>query len=291
MSARAATLVPPGGKLDLSAHPTDAWGGHKTKEDAQESLAASIAELAKLQYRLYATGRYSLLVILQGMDASGKDSLIQHVMSGLNPQGVEVTSFKAPSAEELDHDFLWRYHQRVPRQGRIGIFNRSHYEDVLITRVHPAFVVASRLPGIQEEKDLSEGFWDERLKEIKHFERLLTQNGTIVRKFFLHLSKDEQRDRFLERLEEPDKHWKFAPADIAERQYWDDYQRAYTKAIAATSTEHSPWHVIPADKKWAARAIVADVLVKTLEDLDLAPPKATAEAKAEFAAARKTLED
>lgn len=285
MSALDATLVPPGTKLDLAAYLTDASGGFKDKDAALEALQMSIKKLAKLQYRLYSTNSHALLVILQGMDASGKDSLIQHVLSGLNPQGVEVTSFKTPTTEERDHDFLWRYHHRAPRRGRMGIFNRSHYEDVLITRVHPELIGA---PSHDDAK--GDDFWEDRLQTIRSFEKMLTDSNTIVRKFFLHLSKDEQKQRFLERLDEPDKHWKFAPSDIAERQYWDDYQRAYTKAIQATSTDAAPWYVIPADKKWAARAMVADILVKTLEDLNLQPPEATPEARAQFAAARASLE-
>lgn len=291
MSARSATLVPPGGTLDLSTYPTDATGDFKDKADAKVALADAIEALARLQYRLYATGHHALLVILQGMDAAGKDSLIQHVLSGLNPQGVEVTSFKTPSVEEAAHDFLWRYHKAVPRKGRIGIFNRSHYEDVLITRVHPEFIVASQLPGITSVKDIDKSFWDDRLTQIKHFEHQLARSGVVVVKFFLHLSKEEQRQRFLERLDEPEKHWKFAPEDIAERQHWSAYQKAYAKALSATSTDTAPWHIVPADKKWAARSIVAQVLVETLGAIDLKMPEPTDEARAQFASARKMLDE
>jgi PPK2 family polyphosphate:nucleotide phosphotransferase len=284
MAAHSATIVPSGASIDLKDYSTVSADGFHSKEGAKAALAECIEELTKLQYQLYASNRYSLLVILQGMDASGKDSLIQHVMSGLNPQGVEVTSFKTPSTEEKEHDFLWRYHKAVPRRGRIGIFNRSHYEDVLITRVHPELVWA---PG----RELDQSFWDRRLKDIKNFERLLTDNGVVVRKFYLHLSKEEQRQRFLERLDEPEKHWKFAAGDIVERELWADYQHAYEEALGATSTDEAPWHVVPADKKWAARAYVARELVATLRTLDLSVPKPTPDEEKAFAKARKTLED
>ena len=205
------------------------------------------------------------------------------------PQGVEVTSFKTPSSEEREHDFLWRYHKAVPRRGRIGIFNRSHYEDVLITRVHPELIATARLPGIAAVSDVTEAFWDERLKQIKHFERQLSASGVVIRKFFLHLSKDEQRDRFLARLDEPEKQWKFAAGDIIERDRWDEYQRAYEKALTATSTADAPWHVIPADKKWVARALVARELVDTLEAMDLTIPELSPENRAAFDAARRRL--
>ena len=222
---------------------------------------------------LYAQDRWALLLIFQAMDAAGKDGTIKHVMSGVNPQGCQVFSFKQPSAEELDHDFLWRYVRRLPERGRIGIFNRSYYEEVLVVRVHPELLKRQKLPP----KLVGKRIWDERLADIAHFEHYLTRQGTIVLKFFLHVSREEQKKRFLERLDEPEKNWKFSAADVRERGFWDDYMHAYEEAIRATASKHAPWFVVPADNKWFTRLVVAAAIVEAVEVLDLAYPKVTRE--------------
>ncbi len=256
------------------------------KRFAEEVLSQDVSGLADAQDRLYAADHQSILIILQAMDAAGKDGTIKHVMSGINPQGCQVYSFKQPSAEELDHDFLWRYARAVPERGRIGIFNRSYYEDVLVVRVHPELVKAQRVPDAKVNDD----FWSDRFTDINAFERHLTRNGTVILKFFLHLSKDEQRKRFLKRLEDPKKQWKFSPGDLAERAYWDDYMKAYEAAISATSTKWAPWYIIPADHKWVSRALVARIVTSTVESLDLQYPKVTDEQLAIIAEAKKQLE-
>ena len=256
------------------------------KRFAEEVLSQDVSGLADVQDRLYATNRWSILMILQAMDAAGKDGTIKHVMSGVNPQGCQVFSFKHPSAEELDHNFLWRYARAVPERGRIGIFNRSYYEDVLVVRVHPELVKAQHIPGAKVDKD----FWSDRFADINAFERHLTRNGTVILKFFLHLSKDEQRKRFLKRLKDPKKQWKFSAADLAERAYWDDYMKAYEAAISATSTKWAPWYIIPADHKWVSRALVARIVTNTVESLDLHYPEVTEEQRAIVAEAKKHLE-
>lgn len=256
------------------------------KERARRYLAGSLKELSRAQELLWATNMYSVLVVLQAIDAGGKDGTIKHVMSGVNPQGCRVVSFKRPSAEELDHPFLWRAWKAVPERGQICIFNRSHYEDVLVVRVHPELLEASNLPPGSRGKK----FWQERYEDINAFERHLARNGTKIIKLFLNLSKREQKKRFMERLTNPEKHWKFEPGDLAERQRWDDYQRAYEDAICATNTPWAPWYIIPADHKWVTRAAVAGILTRTIRDLDLQHPKVTSARLAELAAARKQLE-
>ena len=256
------------------------------KDEAPELLARGIKRLAELQERLYAQDRWAVLLILQAMDAAGKDSTVKHVMSGVNPQGVDVWSFKRPSAEELDHDFLWRCMRRLPERGHIGIFNRSYYEEVLVVRVHPDILGAQKLPPELITKQI----WDERFHDIRAFERYLARNGTVIRKFFLHVSKKEQRKRFLERIDEPSKNWKFELNDVHERQHWKDYMRAYEDAIRETATEHAPWFVVPADHKWFTRMVVAAVAVEALEELDLHFPKVTTKQRAELGAARRMLE-
>ena len=238
-------------------------GFDMSKEEAKAALKGDIERLAQLQERLYAHDRWAVLAIFQGMDAAGKDSAIKHVMSGINPQGCEVTAFKAPSAEELDHDFLWRHAVRLPTRGRIGIFNRSYYEEVLVVRVHPELLAKQRLPDSLGRA----GLWTRRFADICGFERHLANNGTRVVKFFLHVSKDEQRKRFLERLDDPDKRWKFNPGDISERRLWNRYMAAYEDMIRYTSSPEAPWYVVPADDKWFARMIIAAALARTLEDL------------------------
>lgn len=257
------------------------------REEAQVLLRDGIAKLAKMQEKLYAQDKWSVLVIFQAMDAAGKDSTIKHVLSGINPQGCEVTSFKRPSDEELGHDFLWRCLRRLPERGRIGIFNRSHYEEVLVVRVHPDVLASQHLP---DELKKDDAIFDKRLKDIRHFENYLARNGTKVIKFFLHVSKDEQRKRLLSRLDEPDKTWKFELGDLKERALWDDYQGAYKHAIRATATKKAPWYIIPADDKWFMRAAVVRALLKELGELDLAFPKVSKHDLAAYAAARKQLE-
>ena len=258
------------------------------KEDAAQMLDASIEWLAQQQMMLAAQDRWSLLIIFQARDAAaGKDSTIRHVMSGLNPQGCQVTSFKRPHHEDLDHDFLWRYHRRIPARGEIGIFNRSYYEEVLIVQVHQELLQTQKLPAELIKPDI----WSQRYADINNFERYLTHNGIQVLKFFLDVSAKEQKERFRERLEQPEKHWKFSEADIHERRFWDDYSRVYEETIRATSTEYAPWYVIPADKKWFTRLLVAAVLVAKMSSLELAFPQVKGEAKKALRKARKDLED
>jgi PPK2 family polyphosphate:nucleotide phosphotransferase len=267
---------------DFDPADTGKW---RSKEHAEEMLQRGVAQMAELQDKLYAQDRWAVLLIFQAMDAAGKDGAIKHVMSGINPQGCQVYSFKAPSAEELDHDFLWRTMRCVPERGRIGIFNRSYYEEVLVVRVHPELLQKERMPPALVTKDI----WEQRFEDICSFERYLTRNGIAVRKFFLHLSKKEQKQRFLARLEEPEKNWKFSSADIHERQHWEEYMKAYEDMIAHTSAAHAPWYVVPADNKWYTRLVVAAAIVQTLEELDLAYPKVDAAKRKELRAAKAAL--
>ncbi len=256
------------------------------KDTAKDRLKEGVERLSELQELLYAQDRWSVLAIFQAMDAAGKDSAIEHVMSGVNPQGCQVYSFKAPSAQELDHDFMWRTSQCLPERGRIGIFNRSYYEEVLVVRVRPEYLKKQRLP----QELVSDRIWDERFEDIRNFERYLARNGTIVLKFFLHVSKEEQRQRFLARLEEPGKRWKFSLQDVEERKLWDRYMAAYQDMIAKTAAPHAPWWVIPADKKWFARLVVAGALVDAMQQRDLHFPKVQGAALKELEKARKALE-
>ena len=258
----------------------------KKKNEAGEILAQGVQVLSELQERLYAQDRWAVLLIFQAMDAAGKDSTIEHVMSGVNPQGCQVFSFKGPSAEELDHDFLWRTSWRLPERGRIGIFNRSYYEETLVVRVHPELLQSQKLPTELITKDI----WKERFEDINALERYLTRNGTVVRKFFLHVSKEEQRRRFLKRLEEPEKNWKFSLADAHEREHWDDYMHAYEDMIRHTATEHAPWYVIPADHKWFTRLVVASAVIGALDELKLDYPRVDSGKKRELEEARRALE-
>jgi PPK2 family polyphosphate:nucleotide phosphotransferase len=262
-------------------------GKDAVKERTKEILQNNLARLAEAQNLLYADDRFALLIVLQAMDAAGKDGTIKHVMSGVNPQGCQVFSFKKPSAEELDHNFLWRYMRCLPEHGRIGIFNRSYYEDVLVVKVHPE-LLGRQLP--RDKEKAGKKFWARRYDDINNFERHLVRNGTIVLKFFLNVSKAEQKQRFLERLERPEKNWKFSPDDVVERGYWDEYMQAYEDALAATSTEWAPWYVVPADHKWITRAVVADVITTTLTDLDLKYPEVTDEQHKLLAEAKQHLE-
>jgi len=261
-------------------------GPFKSKEDVQGLLQKGVERLSELQERLYAQDRWALLLIFQAMDAAGKDSTIEHVMSGVNPQGVDVRSFKAPSPEEMDHDFLWRTSRCLPERGRIGIFNRSYYEEVLVVRVHPEILASQHLPDPCRTKDL----FDDRFEDIRGFERYLGRNGVVVRKFFLHVSKKEQRERFLARLERPEKNWKFSVNDVKERAYWNDYMKAYGEMLGRTSTKRAPWYVIPADNKWFARLAVGAVIYTTMEGLDMRYPKVGKAKRQELLAARALLE-
>ena len=260
--------------------------GHcRSVEQAKEQLQKDVARMEDLQAKLYAQDRWSLLLIFQAMDAAGKDGTIKHVMSGVNPEGCQVTSFKTPSDTELQHDFLWRTTEHLPERGHIGIFNRSYYEEVLVVRVHPQVLKAEKVPPSLVTKDI----WKERFEDIHCFERHMARNGTVIRKFFLHLSKKEQKKRFLARLDEPEKHWKFSEADIHERDYWDDYQEAYEEMIRNTTSKQAPWYVVPADNKWFTHLVVSAAIVETLEELDLAYPKVEAAKLKEIQAARGIL--
>ncbi len=277
-----------GGKFRLKDfNPADTAGlEREDKPRAKEILALGVETLSELQQRLYADDRWALLMVLQAMDAAGKDSTIKHVMSGVNPQGCQVSSFKVPSADDLDHDYLWRYVQRLPERGRIGIFNRSYYEEVLVVRVHKDVLAKEKLPPSLIGKSI----WEQRYEDISDFERHLGRNGYVICKFFLHLSKKEQKRRFLERLDTPEKNWKFSAADIREREYWDDYQQAYENMIRATATKRAPWFVVPADNKWFSRLVVASALISALGSLKLSFPEVDDAAKADLAAARAALE-
>jgi PPK2 family polyphosphate:nucleotide phosphotransferase len=273
-------------KFRLSAHdPAECYGLTVDKRDAKAMLSEGIERLSELQERLYANNRWSVLIVLQAMDAAGKDSIIKHVMSGLNPQGVEVHSFKQPSAEELSHNFLWRVGQRLPANGRIGIFNRSHYEEVLTVRVHQELLERQRVPKHLMGKNV----WQKRFDDIRAFERHLARNGTLILKFFLNVSREEQRKRFLDRIDEPAKRWKFSMSDVAERKLWPKYMAAYEDMIRQTSTPEAPWFVVPADHKWFARIVVAAALVQELQALDLDFPKVSGKALKELHKARKAL--
>ncbi len=279
-------LVPAGEKVKLKRWPTLVKPCYKSKEHYKEILAEHISELSELQSLLYAYNRYSVLLVFQGMDAAGKDSAIKHVMSGVNPQGCEVFTFKQPSDEDLKHDFLWRAICRLPERGRIGIFNRSYYEEVLIVRVHPQILHDEGLPDdLPDEKTI----WEERYRSIVDLEKHLHRNGTRIVKFFLHLSKNEQRKRFLERIDEPGKNWKFSLSDINERNYWKHYMKAYEACLTATSTDHAPWHVVPADDKENARLIISQIFLDALNELKMAYPKTTAKRRRELKSIRKLL--
>ncbi|MGA1392809.1 MAG: PPK2 family polyphosphate kinase [Phycisphaerales bacterium] len=287
-------MVEPGNRLRLDDH-DPAWCGEgefgelrhdELKQRAREILAENVEALSKAQERLWADDRRAVLVVLQGMDTAGKDGLIKHLLTGVNPQGCDVVSFKQPSAEELDHTFLWRCMRRTPERGRIAIFNRSHYEDVLVVRVRPELLEAAKLPPGPRDAE----FWARRYEDINAFERHLATNGTLVLKFFLNISREEQRRRLLARLEDPRKQWKFSAADLAERRRWDAYRDAYERAITATSTEWAPWHIVPADRKWVTRAVVSAVVAKAIGRLDLREPGLDAAAVERLREARRTLE-
>lgn len=274
-------------KFRLKDYATDSETDLNSEDKSliKSTLQQGVEALAALQDILYAQDKYSLLVIFQAMDAAGKDGAIKHVMSGINPQGCQVTSFKAPSAEELDHDFLWRCQRQLPERGRIGIFNRSYYEEVLIVRVHEEILKAQKL----DEKLITKNIWEERFKDIRNFEKYLHRNGIIVVKFYLHVSKNEQKKRFIERIDNPDKNWKFSSADTKERAYWKDYMHAYEEMIRNTSTKKSPWYVVPADNKSYARIVIASAIINAMDELDLKYPQVSKEMIEELQAIRKTL--
>lgn len=285
--------IAPGNRFRVRDHDTD-WSARRElrefeadelKARARAMVEENLEALAEVQERLYGNRTYSLLVIFQAMDAAGKDGMVKHVMSGLNPQGCQVASFKRPSEEELDHNFLWRYSKALPERGRIGIFNRSYYEETLVVRVHPELVERQRLPGVRPGRR----FWEERFEDINAFERHLVRNGTVILKFFLNVSRSEQKRRLLERLDIPGKQWKFDPADVDERALWKEYMKAYEETIRATSTRFAPWHVIPADHKWVARAMVSAVIADAVDRLDLRVPEVPPEKRRALAAARRRL--
>lgn len=287
--------VQPGTTCNLKDYDT-AWmgtpemeelGADKLKKHAKKYLKARKKELSEAQELLYASNQYSLLLIFQGRDAAGKDGTIKHVMSGVNPQGCQVFSFKAPSKEELDHNYLWRAWKALPERGRIGIFNRSYYEQTLIVRVHPHFLEGQQLP----DTHISKNIWNERFEDINAFEKHMVRNGTVILKFYLNLSKEEQKSRFLDRLRMPEKHWKFSDSDLSERRYWDDYTHAFEETLSATSTEYAPWYVIPADRKWVMRVLVGHIITDKLLSLDLKFPQTSSEKKAKIQEALTELEN
>jgi len=273
-------------RVELKKWPTCIAPIYENDEDYQKILKERVKQLSAQQELLYASNSYALLLVFQAMDAAGKDGVISHVMSGINPQGCDVTSFKHPTPTEIKHDFLWRTNLPLPERGKIGIFNRSYYEEVLIVRVHPEILRAEGIPGAEDKKS----FWDERYHSIRGLERHLDRNGTRILKFFLHLSKEEQRKRFLARIDDPNKNWKFSAADIQERGYWKDYMKAYEKCLSATSTKHAPWYVVPADDKLNARLIVSQIVLEALTDLKLKSPKSSIERREELLKLRKQLE-
>lgn len=279
--------VPEGKELNLADHPTDFTGDYSGKEEAVKDLKANIEKLSELQSVLYAEDVHSILIIFQAMDAAGKDGAIKHVMSGLNPQGTQVFSFKQPSREELDHGYLWRCSKALPERGRIGIFNRSYYEDVLVVRVHPQILQIQQLP---DEIKNDPNIWQQRFQQIKNFEQYLSENGIHVLKFFLNVSKEEQKARFLSRINTPDKNWKFSSSDVRERGFWDDYMHAYREAISATSTADSPWFIIPADKKWFSRLAVSEIIVQKMSELNMRYPDLNEIHRQDLADAKKLLE-
>lgn len=279
-------IVPPDTKVKLKDYDPGYTDGVTDKAASQETLREGVEKLAKYQDMLYAQDTHAVLLIFQAMDAAGKDGTIKHVMSGINPQGCQVFSFKAPSHEELDHDYLWRSSKALPERGRIGIFNRSYYEEVLVVRVHPELLKRQQLPPDRVDKHI----WHRRFEEINNFEKYLTNNGVVVLKFFLNVSKEQQKKRFLARIDEPEKNWKFSAADARERQYWDDYMDAYEAVFSHTSTEWAPWHIIPADHKWFTRLAVSDIIVSKLKSLNLAYPTVSDQRRQELLEVRKLLE-
>ncbi|WP_443939087.1 polyphosphate kinase 2 family protein [Pedobacter sp. MW01-1-1] len=265
------------------------YTGDLEKENAQELLKNVKDEMDILQETLYAANSHSVLILFQAMDAAGKDGAIEHVMSGINPQGCQVYSFKTPTTEEYEHDFLWRHYKALPERGRIGIHNRSHYENVLVCKVHPEYILSEKIPGIDRVKRINKAFWEQRYKSIRNFEEHLVNNGTVILKFFLHVSKDEQKARFLDRINDSSKNWKFSSGDIKERALWDDYMKAYEEAINETSTTDAPWHIIPADKKWFTRLAISEIIVAKLKELKLEFPVLSADEQSKLQKTKELL--
>ncbi len=281
--------VKPGKKVNLKDFDTKYKGTVLNKEDAEKLLEIGRKHLAEIQDKLYAHNQYSVLIIFQAMDAAGKDGAVKHIMSGFNPLGVKVFSFKAPTSHELDHDFFWRHSLGLPARGEIAIHNRSHYENVLVTKVHPEWILNENIPGVDSLKDIDEKFWESRYKQINRYEKNLAQNGMLILKFFLHVSKKEQKKRFIERIDDPSKNWKFSLSDLKERAFWNDYQKAFEQAISNTTQNHAPWFVIPADDKWYARLAIAAIIYKEFERLKLNYPTVNESQKAELQKARLIL--
>lgn len=281
--------VKEGKGFKLSKFKTNERLHFKDENTLKEELSLYTGKIASMQERLYANDKHSVLLVLQAIDAAGKDSCIKHVLTGVNPQGCQVVSFKQPSKEELDHDFIWRTYRQLPERGKIGVFNRSYYEEVLVCKVHPEYVLAQNIPGITKSKDLNEKFWADRYRAINEMERHLVKNGIILIKVFLNLSKEEQKNRFLERIDNPRKRWKFSFSDLKERELWDDYQSAYDDMIRETSTKHAPWYVVPADSQWVSRAIVGQLILEHMETFKLKYPEVTADTLTAMEKARKLL--
>jgi PPK2 family polyphosphate:nucleotide phosphotransferase len=281
--------VKEGSKFNLTDFDTDFDEKKITKQEGEEALAKGLVQLSQMQDMLYAENKHSVLIILQAMDTAGKDGAIKHVMTGLNPQGVKVSSFKAPTHLELDHDYFWRHNKELPGKGDIVIFNRSHYENVLVTKVHPEYIMNEQLPGIKTIKDINKKFWEKRYKQINRWEKNLSENGTVILKFFLHLSKDEQKRRLIDRIDNPKKNWKFSVSDLKERALWDKYQKAYEDMIEATSTSYAPWHVLPADDKWYTRLCLGGLIYYEFEKLMLSYPEVSEMQLAELQKAKEVL--
>lgn len=283
-------MAQPGEKHKISDY-DHAYTADISKNDAEDKMKDTIKKLRKLQNKLYAFDKYTVLIIFQAMDAAGKDGTIKHVMSGINPQGCQVFSFKQPSYEELDHDYLWRIYKNLPEKGRIGIFNRSHYEEVIITKVHPELILNQKNPDIKTIKDVDGEFWKKRYRQINDFERHLTENGVLILKFFLNVSRNEQEKRFLARLEDETKNWKFSLSDLKERTFWNEYMKAYSDMLTETSTKNAPWYVIPADNKWFMRYAVADIICDKIEELNIDYPELTKKAKQDLEKAKGMIND
>jgi PPK2 family polyphosphate:nucleotide phosphotransferase len=275
--------------LSLKDFDPEMHDGFNNEKEAKAQLKKDIKSMKKLQYKLYAENKKSLLIVFQAMDAAGKDGTIKHIFSGVNPQGCRVHSFKQPSNNELEHDYLWRHYNKLPERGMIGIFNRSHYENVLITKVHPEFILNENLPDIKKVSDIDDRFWEKRYEQINGFEKTISENGTTILKFFLNVSKEEQKNRFLARIENEDKNWKFSSADIKERGFWNDYQKAYEMAIMNTSTDFAPWHIVPANNKWFTRVAIGRIIVDTLERMNCKIPELAADEKLKLLNAKEQL--
>lgn len=281
--------VTEGKKFSLKKFATEYTPVGIDKDKGEQMLQESTMKLAQLQDKLYAQDKYSILIIFQAMDAAGKDGAVKHVMTNLSPQGVRVSNFKVPTNEELDHDYFWRHYKALPSRGEIGIFNRSHYENVLVTRVHPEYILGENIPAIKSLKDIDQDFWDARFKQIRRFEKNIIENGTVVVKFFLYLSKDEQKRRFIERIDNPAKNWKFSLDDLKERAHWDEYQAAYQEMIAKTATDDAPWFIIPADNKWSARLAISEIILQEFSKLKIQYPLVSNEQKVELLKAKEQL--